>query len=72
MKRFHDESDDRLRSDVADFLSAYNVARRPKMLPGPDALGIHGQALAVGAAEIKSPPVPLKPGTIHLIEMSLD
>jgi transposase InsO family protein len=34
VKRFHYESDDQLRQHLADFVSAYNFARRLKALKG--------------------------------------
>ncbi len=34
VKRFHYESHDQLRTHLADFMAAYNFARRPKTLSG--------------------------------------
>ncbi len=36
VKRFHDDSHDQLRTHLADFIAAYNFARRLKTLSGPD------------------------------------
>lgn len=32
VKRFHDEHHDQLRTQLTDFIAAYNVARRPKTI----------------------------------------
>ena len=45
VKRFYYESHDQLRQHLADFVSAYNFARRLKTLRGPHSLRSHLQSL---------------------------
>ena len=45
VKRYHYDSHDQLRQHLADFVDAYNFARRLKTLQGPHALRVHLQSL---------------------------
>ena len=49
VKRYHHQSHDQLRSHLADFISAYNFARRLKTLRGPHALRSHPPSVVPGA-----------------------
>jgi hypothetical protein len=66
VKRFHYGSHDQLRTHLADFMAAYNYARRLKTL-GPHALRIHRQDLDVRTRPVHRQSDSSDAGTKHLV-----
>ncbi len=66
VKRYYYETHDQLRSHLADFVAAYNFARRLKTLYGSHPLRIHLQDLDKRARPIHPRSNPSNAGTKHL------
>ncbi len=66
VKRFHYDSHDQLRTHLADFIAAYNFARRLKNPRRPHTLRIHLQGLDFRTRQIHRQSDPPDAGTEHL------
>ena len=66
VKRYHYETHDQLRSHLADFVDAYNFARRLKTLKGLTPYEFICKALDHRARTIQPQPAPSNAGTKHL------
>ena len=66
VKRFHYQNQDQLRTHLADFLAAYNFARRLKSLNGLTPY-VHLKNLDIRAGSIHPRPDPPDAGTEHLM-----
>jgi Integrase core domain len=67
VNRYHYDGHEQLRTHLADFVTAYNYARRLKILKGPLALRIHLQRLDKRARPIHPRSDPPNAGTKHLV-----
>jgi len=66
VKRFHHDNHDQLRTHLADFMAAYNFARRLKTLSGLTPIRMHLQDMDIRARQIHPKPDPPDAGTEQL------
>jgi transposase InsO family protein len=70
VKRFHYNTHDQLRRHLANFISAYNFARRLKTLKGLTPYQVHLQTMDKRARTLQAQSAPPNAGTKHLARIS--